>query len=124
MINKVAKMSTLQLSICVLNHDFKSTLSERMYTMEWIRTMMEKEMEKYKCNDYILRHKVERKANIPRIVEPSSSSEEEEDFVVNELCRQKMCEWSYRIVDHCKGSRELVAIAQNYVDRFLDQYQW
>jgi hypothetical protein len=33
-----------------------------------------------------------------------------------------MCEWSYRIVDHIGGNRELVAISQNYLNRFLGKY--
>jgi hypothetical protein len=40
------------------------------------------------------------------------------------LHQQMMCEWSYRIVDHISGSRELVAISQNYINRFLGKYHW
>jgi hypothetical protein len=39
---------------------------------------------------------------------------------VDESCREKMCEWSYRICDHFHTSREIVAIAFNYLDRFND----
>ena len=35
-------------------------------------------------------------------------------------CREKMCEWSYKICDHFQTSREIVAIAFNYLDRFND----
>jgi Cyclin, N-terminal domain/Cyclin, C-terminal domain len=38
---------------------------------------------------------------------------------VDEVCRDKMCEWSYQIVDFCKFSRESVDIAMNYLDRLL-----
>lgn len=38
---------------------------------------------------------------------------------IDEVCRDKMCEWSYQIVDFCKFSRESVDIAMNYLDRFL-----
>ena len=34
-------------------------------------------------------------------------------------CRDKMCEWSYQIVDFCSFSRESVEIAMSYLDRFL-----
>ena len=39
---------------------------------------------------------------------------------VDESCREKMCEWSYRICDHFNTSREIVAIAFSYLDRFND----
>jgi hypothetical protein len=35
-------------------------------------------------------------------------------------CRSKMCEWCIQIVDHCHFSRETVAIAMNFLDRFLE----
>jgi hypothetical protein len=38
---------------------------------------------------------------------------------IDEVCRDKMCEWSYQIVDFCKFSRESVDVAMNYLDRFL-----
>jgi hypothetical protein len=38
---------------------------------------------------------------------------------IDEICRDKMCEWSYQIVDFCKFHRESVDIAMNYLDRFL-----
>jgi hypothetical protein len=40
------------------------------------------------------------------------------------LHHKMMCEWSYRIVDYINGNRELVAISQNYVNRFLGIYDW
>ena len=38
---------------------------------------------------------------------------------IDEICRDKMCEWSYQIVDFCKFHRESVDIAMNFLDRFL-----
>ena len=38
---------------------------------------------------------------------------------IDEICRDKMCEWSYQIVDFCKFHRESVDVAMNYLDRFL-----
>ena len=38
---------------------------------------------------------------------------------IDEVCRDKMCEWSYQIVDFCKFNRESVDIAMNYLDRFI-----
>ena len=101
----------MQLSLRELNTERTVPDSEKAYMEAQIDAMMQKEI-KYQCNDYISSYKL------------SSSDNQAESFVVDGLCRQKMCEWSYRIVDHCHGGRELVAIAQNYVDRFLDQHRW
>ena len=101
------------------------TQSERVHIHHQIETMMQKESSVYKCNDYVLSHDTRRtkkleKSNILSSYKPV----QDQDFIVDDICRQKMCEWSYRIVDHFNGDRKLVAIAQNFVDRFLDQYKW
>jgi hypothetical protein len=72
----------------------------------------------YKCRDYLLRRKLE------RIEEgPDSSADDVPPLVseVDALCREKMCEWAYRVVDHFHASREIVAIAFSYLDRFIDR---
>jgi Cyclin, N-terminal domain/Cyclin, C-terminal domain len=38
---------------------------------------------------------------------------------IDEVCRNKMCEWSYQIVDFCQFRRESVDVAMNYLDRYL-----
>lgn len=38
---------------------------------------------------------------------------------VDESCRAKMIEWSYQVTDFCKFNRETVAVATNYLDRFM-----
>lgn len=43
------------------------------------------------------------------------------DEMVDEVCREKMCEWSYRVCDHFHTSREIVSFAFSYLDRFIDR---
>jgi len=38
---------------------------------------------------------------------------------VSESWREKICEWSYQVIDHFDFEREVVAISLNYLDRFL-----
>jgi hypothetical protein len=38
---------------------------------------------------------------------------------VDALCRTKMAEWCFQVVDFCEFSRETCCIAMNYLDRFL-----
>jgi len=40
-------------------------------------------------------------------------------YAVDEICRGKMCEWFYSVVDGCNMSRETVAVAMSYVDRLI-----
>jgi len=39
---------------------------------------------------------------------------------IDESYREKMCEWSYRVIDHFHLNREVVAVSFSYLDRFLD----
>lgn len=67
----------------------------------------------YKCNDYILRRRrLERSQDGISSLSSSSS--------IDIACREKMVLWSYRIIDHFDGDREIVAISVNYLDRFLN----
>ena len=38
-------------------------------------------------------------------------------------CREKICEWSYRVVDHFGIDREVVLTSWNFIDRFLSTQQ-
>lgn len=80
-----------------LNEIMSSTVD-----FDTIRAMCQQEKFVYKKYDP-LRHRMERT--------------QEND--IDEICRDKMCEWSYQIVDFCKFHRESVDIAMNYLDRFL-----
>ncbi len=117
-------MSMYQLTMRQLESDSlprTSASSERCHVIRQIQAMIKKEDSVYKCNDYVLSH---RPGKFTMSRTKTTSADTPEDFIVDDVCRQKMCEWSYRIVDHFSGSRELVAISQNYVDRFLDKYRW
>ncbi|KAL7436766.1 hypothetical protein ACHAXM_005312 [Skeletonema potamos] len=38
---------------------------------------------------------------------------------INELWREKICEWCYQVVDHFDFNREVVNVAMTYLDRYL-----
>jgi len=40
---------------------------------------------------------------------------------INEVWREKICEWSYQVIDHFDFSREIVSIAVSYLDRYLSR---
>ena len=35
------------------------------------------------------------------------------------MWREKICEWSYQVIDHFDFSREVVSVSIHYLDRFL-----
>jgi hypothetical protein len=42
-------------------------------------------------------------------------------IAVDAVCREKMCEWSYRVCDHFHTGREVAAVSFSYLDRFVDR---
>jgi hypothetical protein len=38
---------------------------------------------------------------------------------INEVWREKICEWKYQVVDHFDFSREVASISIHYLDRYL-----
>lgn len=49
----------------------------------------------------------------------SSSSSSSSQSGINEVWREKICEWSYQVIDHFDFSREVVSVSIHYLDRFL-----
>lgn len=76
-------------------------------------TVMVLQDRKYRSRDYIGR----RRKRQNELEEVSSSDDEE----VDASCREKMVEWSYRVCDHFSVSREIVAFAFSFLDRFVDR---
>ena len=64
--------------------------------------------EAYRCGDYL-------RNRSPSMVEFKKSSK---DSSLDENCREKMCEWGYKVCDHFRIPREIVAFAFSYLDRF------
>ena len=79
---------------------------------ERIASMMCKESSIYKCIDYLPPQ--------VQLDQPASNSSSTSSIgVINDLWREKICEWCYQVVDHFEYNREIVAIAMSYLDRFL-----
>lgn len=68
---------------------------------ERLSVMMEQEESNYSCSDYL------------------SSHEKRESGPIDHVCRLKMTQWCYNIIDYIQFRRETVGIAMSYLDRFL-----
>ncbi|GKY94207.1 hypothetical protein MPSEU_000386700 [Mayamaea pseudoterrestris] len=49
----------------------------------------------------------------------SSSSTASSTSGINEIWRERICEWSYQVIDHFDFSREVVSISMHYLDKYL-----
>jgi lipoyl(octanoyl) transferase len=49
----------------------------------------------------------------------SSSTNSSSHSGINEVWRERICEWSYQVIDHFDFSREVVSISTHYLDRVL-----
>jgi len=88
-----------------------------------IEVMLKQEASAYKTGDYLSPDWQQRLAGqtsadscgwISADTDSSQSS-----GTINETWRQKICEWSYQVVDHFDFSREVVMISMNLLDRYL-----
>lgn len=66
----------------------------------------------YRCQDYLGRR---RKTNL------TGSMDNQQEELLDGCCREKMCEWSYRVCDHFRTNREIVAFSFSFLDRFVDK---
>ena len=60
----------------------------------------------YQCHDYF-----------------KSKSDATGKHVVNEICRHRMTNWCYQVLDYFNASEETVSIAMSYIDRFISSNQ-
>ena len=49
----------------------------------------------------------------------SSSTYSSSSSGINEIWREKICEWSYQVIDHFDFSREVVSVSIHFLDRYL-----
>mmetsp|Transcript_6788 Transcript_6788/g.12574 ORF Transcript_6788/g.12574 Transcript_6788/m.12574 type:complete len:333 (-) Transcript_6788:144-1142(-) len=84
-----------------------------------VKAMIMQEQSGYKCEDYIGRRSCK---------ESSACDSDQMDIdqiehfnSVDAVCREKMCEWSYRVCDHFHAQREVVAHSFSFLDRFVDK---
>ena len=78
-----------------------------------IKAMLTQSEKAYACADYIGRRSEIDNTPIQEVAVDHNK--------VDSVCREKMCEWSYRVSDHFQTGREIVAVSFSYLDRFVDK---
>jgi len=80
----------------------------------------------YRCKDYLTAdHQAMLGQTLPQETPASSgcsSSISETSSIsggINEVWREKICEWTFQVIDHFDFNREIASISLNYLDRYL-----
>lgn len=88
--------------------------------VERINILIEQDIKYYESKDYLL------PSLKPSSQLPNAEVYQSQDAValtpsasINEAWREKICEWSYQVVDHFDFSREIVSISMSFLDRYL-----
>jgi len=87
-----------------------------------VKAMLALSQSTYSCSDYIGRRSKEishcHAYGPVRTPLPEHAIDHDK---LDTVCREKMCEWSYRVCDHFQTGREIVAVSFSYLDRFVDK---
>lgn len=93
---------------------------------ERIDVMIHQELSSYTTEDYLasdFQHQLaagsENVGFHSSTASDSSHSSSSSASSINEVWREKICEWSYQVIDHFDFSREVVGVAIHYLDRYL-----
>lgn len=84
-----------------------------------LHVMISQEREDYRCQDYLARRKMD-DLSIDSPLMPLDGPTVYNDEL-DAICREKMCEWTFRVCDHFHANREIVAISLSFLDRFVDK---
>jgi lipoyl(octanoyl) transferase len=92
---------------------------------ERLSVLLKQEKSFYKTHDYLspaFQEKLQSTGwgDVPKLTISSASTvSSTSSSGINELWREKICEWSYQVVDHFDFSREVVSISMSFLDRYL-----
>jgi len=86
-----------------------------------VKTMLALSESTYSCSDYIGRRSTDDGSTCHTSDHPRTTVSEIDNGNVDTVCREKMCEWSYRVCDHFQTGREIAAVSFSYLDRFVDK---
>lgn len=78
---------------------------------------MRHQEESYCASDYLINEA------LPQRQRTKAKENFESDDPIDGECRSRMVQWCYQIVDFCKFNRDTVAVAMNYLDRYMSTEQ-
>lgn len=107
------------------HHEPSQNLCRKMVELrERMNSLFEQEATVYKTVDY-LEHEYQQRLTLvcdAALIDDlmrSNDSLASSSSGINDVWREKICEWSYQVIDHFDFSREVVSVSMHYLDRFL-----
>jgi hypothetical protein len=96
---------------------------KRQIAAERFAILKKQESGVYACVEYLdpefQRKQLQQQYTGPNAFMFDSLSSESSAGSLNEVWREKICEWCYQVVDHFDFSREVVGISMSFLDRYL-----
>lgn len=91
---------------------------------ERMDAMLRQELKDYKTFDYLAPiYQQQLSVHSDGVLFDSStashSTSSSASSTINEIWREKICEWAFQVIDHFDFSREVVGVAIHYLDRYL-----
>ncbi len=84
-----------------------------------LHVMIAQEREDYRCHDYLARRTKDDESIEPPLMPMDGAMLVSDEL--DAICREKMCEWTFRVCDHFHANREIVSISMSFLDRFVDR---
>lgn len=104
-----------------MQQQLAGTTSEMVDLVERLKVLLDQQVH-YQPADYLSHGYQQRLFEAQHediLLSPSCSSSS--ISCINEVWREKICEWSYQVIDHFDFSREVVCISVSYLDRYLSK---
>jgi len=105
------------------NNDMK-----KVDLVERFNALRKQESVQYKCLDYLSFNQtmqgkeMQTKSHLHTLSSSFSSSSSVTSSTyggINEVWREKICEWTFQVIDHFEFDREVASVSLNYLDRYL-----
>jgi hypothetical protein len=115
--NDPALILSLRMRMKTSSHSGAAYMIDPEDAIDILHVMISKE-KVYKCRDYLGRRgtKVQRDIFFESGIECAPLEIED---AIDATCREKMCEWTFRVCDFFHIDREIVALSFSFLDRFL-----
>ncbi len=81
--------------------------------------LRKQEEEVYGCADYLAPEYQHKQLDIDAASVFESLPSDPGAGTLNDVWREKICEWCYQVVDHFDFSREVVDVSMSFLDRYL-----
>jgi hypothetical protein len=93
-------------------------------TKDQINTLQRQEESAYRCSDYLYSQSQDKKyipttSSLESILEYNTN----DDSVMDETWREKICDWCYSLIDYFNYDREYVFVTMNFLDRYVMKRQ-